>query len=97
MRHHDLTERQKGYARYLLKLTTCRRNDLLASMKPGVRKKMRDYMIEAQAKRIATWDEQVRGMYLRKLHRENSTEFEKLLGFVSAETANNYRRAIALH
>ena len=97
MRHHDLTERQKGYARYLLKLTTCRRNDLLASMKPGVRQKMRDYMIEAQAQRIAGWEEQVRGMYLRKLHRDNSTEFEKLLTFVSPETANDYRRAIALH
>ncbi len=97
MRHHDLTARQKGYARYLLKLTPCRRNDLLASMKPGVRNKMRDFMIEAQAQRIAEWDEQVRGMYLRKLHRENSAEFEKLLGFASAETAKEYRRAIALH
>lgn len=97
MRHHDLTERQKGYARYLLKLTTWRRNDLLASMKPGVRQKMRDYMTEAQAQLIAGWEEQVRGMYLRKLHRDNSAEFEKLLTFVSPETANDYRRAIALH
>ncbi|MED5441105.1 MAG: hypothetical protein VX474_02715 [Pseudomonadota bacterium] len=97
MRHHDLTARQKGYARYLLKLTAGSRNDRLASMKPSLRQKMRDYMVEAQASRIADWDEQVRGMYLRKLHRDNSAEFEKLLGFVSAETANDYRRAIALH
>lgn len=97
MRHHDLTARQKGYARYLLKLEAGPRNDRLASMKPSLRKKMRDYLLEAQASRIAEWEEQVRGMWLRKLHRDNSAEFEKLLGFVSAETAKEYRRAIALH
>lgn len=97
MHHHDLTSRQKGYARYLLKLTLSRRNDLLAAMRPGLRKKMRDYLIEAQAERIADWDETVRSMFLRKLHRDNCAEFEKLLSKVAPGVAAEYRRAIALH
>ena len=94
---NQLTSQQKGYARYLMKLTAGRRNDLLASMKPGLRNKMREFLIEAQAERLADWNEEVRGIYLRKLHRENSAEFENLLSKLPQETATNYRRAIALH
>ena len=95
--HNQLSSKQKGYARYLLKLTAGRRNDLLASMKPGLRSKMREFLLEAQAERLSEWNEEVRGLYLRKLHRENSAEFEKLLRKLPHETAIDYRRAIALH
>lgn len=95
--NHDLSNRQLGYARYLLKLTSSRRNDILAQMRPALRTKMRDFLLEARAEQLAEWHDDVRSIYLRKLHRENSAEFELLLSKVELWRAELYRRYLHTH
>lgn len=97
MNHHDMTSRQKGYARYLLKLNAGQRNNMMAAMRPALRSKMRNYVIEAQAEQLQHWNADVRGMYLRKLHRENAKEFNQLMSYLPELTAAEYRQALVLN
>lgn len=80
----ELTDKQRGYARYLLKLNIGRRNDALAKIRPPLRENMRGYMRDAWAQQVAGFEPDVKRLYLERLRNENRLEYNALLPLVAA-------------
>ena len=83
----DLTDRQRGYARYLVKLPLAKRGEILAAMRPALREKMRGFIRDAWADQVAAFHPDIKRLYLERLRNENRLEYNALLPQVVAREA----------
>ncbi len=87
---YDLTDRQRGYARYLMRLNDARRNNLIKNMKARMADKMRDLIRDEQAKDIQQWNTGVAKIYLNMLKAQNPTEYNELMRRLPDEKKQEY-------
>lgn len=76
---YDLTNRQRGYARYLMRLNETRRASMLCNMKGDMANKMRVFIRDEQAKDIQQWHNDIAALYLKMLRAKNPAEYAELL------------------
>lgn len=95
--HHDLSDRQRGFARYLLTLDFSQRNFLLAKMRPVTREKMRAFVLQERARDIQSWDNQVRKMYLARLRIGCPKEYSALMDLLPVDIRAGYEVELNIH
>lgn len=85
-------EKQKSYARYLVKLPLYRRNLILSRMKPCLEKKMKSLIKELNdnrildlARDIANFDPDVKALYLKRIQRNQNSLYQKIKPLVQIE------------
>ena len=89
--------KQRGYARYLLKLEPMRRDAMLQRMKPALRQKMLCFLDEEWAVIVASLEKDGRELYLRTLKNTQPERYQRLLPLLTARLAADrpqYLRAV---
>lgn len=76
---YDLTNRQRGYARYLMRLNDTRRANLMRNMKQGMADKMQNLIRDEQAHAIQQWNNEIARLYLRALRNKSENEYEEII------------------
>ncbi|PHS63791.1 MAG: hypothetical protein COB09_11160 [Thalassobium sp.] len=87
LHEYEQTEKQKQYARYLLTLDAGRRNEMLANMRLPLRTKMRGFIRDAWAEKVAGFESSVKRAYLERLRNTQRQEYNELLPLVAAYEA----------
>lgn len=87
--------KQRGYARYLMNLSPMRRDAMLQRMKPPLRQKMLRFLDEEWAAIVASWEKDVRELYLRTLKNTQPERYQRFLPLLTARLAADHPQRLA--